>query len=1038
MTPAEFIAKWRNVQLTERSASQQHFLDVCDLVGHPKPAAMDKTGESFTFERGAAKKGDGFLATGQGWADVWKKGFFAWEYKGRHQDLNRAYAQLQQYREDLESPPLLVVSDMDRIVIHTNFTATPVEVHEIRLGEIGELENIETLHALFHDPERLRPGLTSERITGKAAATLAELAQSLRGRGCDPHQTARFLDRIVFCLFAEDIALLPEGLFTRLLGKTRTDPAKFAKYCGQLFLAMADGGDFNLEDIRHFNGNLFDECTVLELTSGELKTLHTVAQLDWSAIDPSIFGTLFERGMDPAKRSQLGAHYTSRDDIETLIEPVVMLPLRRAWAQTRTAVEWLLACGRKPGAAVFAESAQQAEVIEAPADARKPSPRAMKKARDEAVLIVRRFHEKLSHVNVLDPACGSGNFLYVTLQKLKDLEKALIVYCQDKLGESFFPLVGPWQLHGIELNPYAYDLAQMTVWIGYLQWTRANGFGITQSPVLRTMAENFQNKDAILDLSDPANPQEPEWPKADCIVGNPPFLGGKMLRRELGDTYVDRLFALWENRVPREADLCCYWFEKARACIAAGGGGRRAGLLGTQGIRGGASRDVLRRIKETGDIFFAESDRPWVLDGASVHISMVGFDAGDDIARRLDGAAVATIHANLTAAAGDPGSAPRLPENAGLAFMGTTKQGSFEIRERLALDWLRQPNPHGRPNSDVLVPWRNGQDIARRPRDLWIVDNFNLGLAAAQLYERPFAHLEQQVLPGRQANPRPWNRREWWQLYAQRPDMRAALAGHARFVATPTVAKHRLFSWLAPPTNPDHQLIVFARSDDYFFGMLHSRLHEIWSLAQGTQLEDRPRYTPTTCFETFPFPWPPGCEPAGDPLVAAIAESAKELNGLRENWLNPPEWTRLETLEFPAADGGPWTPWIANPLPAADGVLDIGEAEPVGIAEFHQTERLLRQLREEARRGRPRRAGEVGTAKYPRPVPKDEACAKLLARRTLTNLYNERPAWLANAHRKLDEAVCAAYAATAGGEWSPGMPEAQILEQLLALNLQRS
>ena len=230
--------------------------------------------------------------------------------------------------------------------------------------------------------------------------------------------------------------------------------------------------------------------------------------------------------------------------------------------------------------------------------------------------MVRGFLHKLTLLRILDPACGSGNFLYVTLQKLKDLEKEVILFANRNGIGPFIPMVGPWQLYGIEMNRYACDLAQMTVWIGYLQWIRFNGFGEKKDPILRR-TENFQCKDAIVDLTDPADPKEPEWPKVDFIIGNPPFLGGKFLRRELGDEYVDRLLALWKDRVPAEADLCCYWFEKARGQIAAGHC-KRAGLLATQGIRGGANREVLKRIKETGDIFFAVSDRAWVLDGASV------------------------------------------------------------------------------------------------------------------------------------------------------------------------------------------------------------------------------------------------------------------------------------------------------------------------------------------------------------------------------------------------------------------------------------
>ncbi len=237
MTPSEFIRKWKDVALTERSACHEHFLDLCALVGHPTPVAMDKTGDTFTFEKGVSRE-DG----GQGWADVWKKGFFGWEYKGPHADLAKAYAQLLRYREALENPPLLVVCDMNVIEVHTNFTGTAGVVHTLPLAELDGPRNLEVLRALFHDPEKLKPGVTSQAITAQAARHIGELAQRLRDRGDDPHAVARFLDRLVFCMFAEDIGLLQDNLFTRLLDKTKADPERLRNTVGQLFDAMASGG----------------------------------------------------------------------------------------------------------------------------------------------------------------------------------------------------------------------------------------------------------------------------------------------------------------------------------------------------------------------------------------------------------------------------------------------------------------------------------------------------------------------------------------------------------------------------------------------------------------------------------------------------------------------------------------------------------------------------------------------------------------------------------------------------------------------------
>jgi hypothetical protein len=707
MTIPEFIAKWRKVELKERSAAQEHFIDLCHLFEHPTPAAADPTGETFCFEKGAAKH-----AGGDGFADVWKRGFFGIEYKGKHKDLDAAYDQLLRYRNALENPPLLVVCDLDRIIVHTNFTGTVSATHEIALDSLGDARNLATLRALFHNPETLHPARTSVAVTQDAARHFAEIAAAMRMRGLDPAAVAHFLDRIVFCLFAEDTRLLPGMVFSRIAKSSRGDPARFGKILGQLFDIMATGGDFGLEPIRHFNGNLFEDRSVLDLTIDEMRRIAAAADLDWSAVDPSIFGTLFERGLDPAKRSQLGAHFTGREDIERVIDAVIMTVLRREWDECTGVINNLLTTGRKTPAC--ADAAGRPTAAAAPA---KPmNAAATKKARGEAGSILHRFIDRLQRVRILDPACGSGNFLYVALLRLKDLEKEAILFGNDNGLGSFLPMVGPWQLHGMEINSYAHDLAQMTVWIGWLQWIRANGFGFPADPILRPLSENIRRMDAIV-----SDNGEPEWPAVDFIIGNPPFLGGKMLRREMGGEYVDRIFANWRGRVPQEADLCCYWFEKARAHIAAGKC-KRAGLLATQGIRGGANREVLKRIKESGGIFWAESDRPWILDGANVHVSMVGFDNGTEKALILDNKAVETINSNLSSVAADTTASKPLAKNLGVSFMGVTPAGSFDISFETGLELLAQPNPTGRPNSDVVRPYVNGKDLNQRQREQWTID----------------------------------------------------------------------------------------------------------------------------------------------------------------------------------------------------------------------------------------------------------------------------------------------------------------------------
>jgi type II restriction/modification system DNA methylase subunit YeeA len=490
------------------------------------------------------------------------------------------------------------------------------------------------------------------------------------------------------------------------------------------------------------------------------------------------------------------------------------------------------------------------------------------------------------------------------------LEREAILWGSLTLQRTKLPEVGPAQVLGIELNPYAAELARVVIWIGEIQWMLANGFSYLRDPILRPL-NTIECRDAILDLSDPDQPREPAWPAAEVIIGNPPFLGGKLLRSGLGNDYVDALFRVYRDRVPAEADLVCYWHEKARTMVA-DRKVKRVGLLATQGIRGGANRRVLERIKDTGDIFLAWSDEPWVVEGAAVHVSIVGYDNGSEPSRTLDGRPVASINANLTAGL-DLTQARRLPENFGVAFMGDTKGGPFDIPEDLARRMLASPNADGRSNGEVVRPWANGLDVTRRPRGVWIVDfGTDMPIEQAALYEQPFEYVRAHVLPARVGNRRAAYAERWWLHVEPRPAMRRAFAGLSRFLATPRLAKHRLFVWMPTATLPDSQLIVFARDDDWFMGVLHSRPHELWGLRLGTQLETRPRYTPTTTFETFPMP-----EPSAD-TAEAVAEAARELDRLRQGWLNPPgadaDLLRRRTLTplQPAAD-------LAGPGPFAAG-----------------------------------------------------------------------------------------------------------------------
>ncbi len=813
----------------ERAAAQEHFIDLCRMLGVPTPNEADPTGDTYAFEKGAEK-----TSGSDGFADVWKRGHFAWEYKGKRKALAAAYQQLLQYREALENPPLLVVCDLERFEVHTNFTNTTKRVYGFTLDDLATApkESLRILRAVMTEPFALKPGETREELTERAAGDFAALALALRSRGDDPQRVAHFLNKLLFCMFAEDAGLLPATLLKRIIEGARTDPSVLTDALTELFGKMSEeGGRFGAERIQWFDGGLFDGADVLPLSGSDVEVIHRVSLLDWSQVEPAIFGTLFERGLDPGKRSQLGAHYTDRASIERVIEPVLMAPLRRDFAALR---QEIVAMPERHRAVVRTRGRERGKLD----------------TRSRAYQRYRKFVERLRAVRVLDPACGSGNFLYIALQALKDLEKEVILWAAETLHIPLeFPQVSPAALHGIELNPYAAELARVAIWIGEIQWMLSNGFAYLRDPILRPL-DSIECRDAVLGRDSDGPPAEPRWPAADYVIGNPPFVGGKLMRTYLGDEYVDDLFRLYDGRVPREADYVCYWHEKARAMIASGRA-ERAGLLATQGIRGGASRKVLDRIKETGDIFVAWSDEPWVVEGAAVRVSIVGYDNGSEGDRALDGKPVTNINSDLTGGL-DLTRARRLRENVGIAFMGDTKGGPFDISGPEARSLLEMPNPHGKSNREVVRPWVNGLDITRRPRGMWIVDfGTEMTLEEAALYEAPFEYVRVHVKPVREASRTTIG--AWWLHERPRVEMRRALAGLSRYLATTTVSKHRLFVWLEAATLPDHRLIVFARDDPFFFGVLQSRVHELWALAKDTQLESRPRYTPNNHLRDLPI-----------------------------------------------------------------------------------------------------------------------------------------------------------------------------------------
>nr|HMN42720.1 N-6 DNA methylase [Phycisphaerales bacterium] len=653
-----------------------------------------------------------------GFADVWKRGCFCWEYKrqGKHADLSAALDQLKQYRDSLDNPPLLIVCDVDHYEIHTNFTGYPTVAYRFSADELVtpsiEFINEHKSSPLFLLREAFnaaasiptfRPKRTLNDITVEFAGRVAKLVlalnetpggpKTIEGKPVTPHEVAHFMMQVVFCLFAQNVNLLPAGRVTSLIRKCHSEPhgsELFARKVRALFKAMEKGGDYGDDTIDHFNGGLFkdvDKQNIPVLNPGQLGLFVTGQDTDWSALEPSILGTLFERALDPDQRAQIGAHYTSRDDIMLIIGPVIMDPLRREWAAVHARVNALLPKRDKAKGAPSAKAAQEDIATE-----------------------LKTFHARLASISVLDPACGSGNFLYVAIQCLLDLEKEVLDFAGlPEVKVSLKPKVNPTQLHGIEINEYAAELARISIWIGYLKWKKERAAYEKTRPILHPL-DTIEQRDAILDRSSPKTPLRARWPKADFIVGNPPFLGSKLFRKwGMQDDYLEALWTAYD--LPRSVDLCCYWFEKARQAIERHPA-TRAGLLATQGIRGGDNRTVLERIQKVGDIFMAWSDRDWLLNGAAVHVSMVGFDNGSQSDRSLNGKPARVINPDLSTGT-NTSSSHRLPENAGIAFMGDTKGGAFDLTWQEAARLLRGTNPNRLSNRQVILTWPENPEPVR-------------------------------------------------------------------------------------------------------------------------------------------------------------------------------------------------------------------------------------------------------------------------------------------------------------------------------------
>ncbi|MDP2196876.1 MAG: class I SAM-dependent DNA methyltransferase, partial [Rhodocyclaceae bacterium] len=929
-----FIARWQGVTASELATAQSFVIELCALLGVEAPAHRD----DYMFERPVSfSHGDGGSSPGR--IDCYRRGCFVLEakkIKGSQRDdvgkvgagrtapgstksfddtLLRARSQAEGYARALPAaegrPPFLIVVDVGNVIeLYAEFsrsgaTYTPFpdpRSHRIRLADLADATIRARLATVWRDPLALDPATASAKVTREIATHLAEVAKSLEAARHAAETVAGFLTRCLFCMFAEDVGLIPKGSFTTLLHSLKDDTSQFVPLVGALWQEM-DRGGFSVvlrQTLPRFNGKLFKQPEVLPLTKQQIGLLIEAAKADWTQVEPAIFGTLLERALDPAERHALGAHYTPRAYVDRLVQPTVIEPLRQNWAYVQGAAVLLANEGRHK----------------------------------EAVAELRNFHHKLCHLRVLDPACGSGNFLYVALEHLKRLEGEVLNQLHD-LGETQTLLeaegltVDPHQFLGLEINPRAAAIAELVLWIGYLQWHfRTQGSGLPPAPILKDF-RNIECRDAVLahdgfdyaldekgipvsrwdgrtfkthpvtgePVPDEAarvplerykNPRRADWPAADVVVGNPPFIGKLKIRAALGDGYVDALRGSWKD-VPESADFVMFWWHHA-AQLVAQGKLSRFGFITTNSITMTYNRRVVQQALDAGlHLDFAIPDHPWVdsADGAAVRIAMTVVLPGQGEGRRIDvtteregkgeGLDVelaernGTIHADLAIGA-NVAATQALQANSSLSTAGVIPHGAGMVVT---------PEDAARFETEAPIkPYRNGKDLTDRPRGVLVIDCH--GLTAEQVrsrFPKLYQWLLDRVKPERDANRDKDLREKWWLHRRNNEDLRRALKNLSRYIATAMVAKHRAFQFLDGKILPDQKLVAIALDDAYFLGVLSSRVHVVWALATGGTLEDRPVYSKTLCFETFPFP------AASPEQQARIRDLAEQIDAHRKRVL---------------------------------------------------------------------------------------------------------------------------------------------------------
>jgi hypothetical protein len=961
VTYPDFEARWVRSGGAEHANYGLFLQDLCDLlaVPRPDPTTDDPTQDAYVFERGVSfDDGAGKRSTGR--IDLYKRGCFVLETKqgvtrlgevagdiknarrtthdarrtthdarrtthdARRLELGlparvlrkghavrgtakwgqmieAAREQALRYVRALPAseprPPFVVVVDVGfSIDLYSNFAGVGDSYvpfpdsgkFRVLLPALADPEVQVRLRLLFTDPQQLDPARLAAQVTRRLAGHLAGLSSQLEKAGHAPDVVAQFLMRCLFTMFAEDVELIPKKSFSKLLAEY-ADTAEARAYLPEALASLwatMDKGGFSpalRTKVRHFNGKLFHDATALPLNADQVALLQQAAAADWTLVEPAIFGTLLERALDPKERHSLGAHYTPRRYVERLVLPTVIEPLRQEWAAAQAASTQLLDAGKG------------------------------KKAVDEARAELLRFLRRLTSVRILDPACGSGNFLYVTLEHLKRLEGEVLT-ALGQLGQSGRlelgdgTTVGPRQLLGLELNPRAAAIADVVLRIGYLQWhLRTHGLTQLREPLLDDY-QNIQQQDAVLSYDGPAfaNARPAVWPEADFIVGNPPFIGKGRIREALGDAYVTALRKAHPH-IPDSVDLVLYWWDKAAQAVRTGAT-QRFGFITTNSITQTFNRRVIQAHLEAPDapaeVIFAIPDHPWTDNstGAAVRVAftaaekakgeegtlaLVISESRDTTEEEVVSVEMTErrgrINADLTVGA-DVTQVQLLRANEGLSSFGLMLAGAGFIvtpaeAEALGLGSIPGIEQH-------IRPYRNGKDLAATPRGVMVIDLF--GLSEAEVIAR-FPTLYQQVFtrvkPERDSNRDKALRERWWLHGRSRQELRKALVGLTRYIGTPETAKHRIFQFLDATTAADHMIVALALDDALHLGVLSSRIHTVWAFSAGGRMGagNDSRYNSSRCFQPFPFPVATGAQQA---RIRELAE-ARDAHRKRQQAQHP-------------------------------------------------------------------------------------------------------------------------------------------------------